>query len=444
MKSHLFRAAVAFTVLAVCAGRIALGAEGDSFVVDSPFDLTLGSTNYAARLGKAVRSNASAWYDPTTKVTTTNWSAYASVRFAKPYHGATHATLQFKDEDRVLDSYSFEIGESRRRIGGTLTVEEARKIMQEVSDDISKRFGVEVKKDDDLGDGDLSDAEIDERIEEKLKKGDGKTRLVNTAFMRSMAFMRRNAHGEREGIGVGYGLAAFVDKNRKCSVHVNVYTAWRPRSKSASKPVGATAIPGLVSEEEQKKAHEESKGLRTALGKLFGIDFDSDKDDDMADRMNAPEWTAMESPVAGLDECEPNRSSVVLFRVPFVSYSARRAYPGDVEEAELQRQAKEVLERIEAAYGEKIPALDAKEGQAELAKVLGEGVPTFGDLRALLGLDKVQTFVGKVGDLAVEIAYALPRYEKRGDDYRLVRRGTVLLSITQSPVITPGKTIQAQ
>ena len=54
MKRYLFRAAVAFTVLAVCAGRIALCAEGDSFVVDSPFDLTLGSTNYAARLGKAV------------------------------------------------------------------------------------------------------------------------------------------------------------------------------------------------------------------------------------------------------------------------------------------------------------------------------------------------------------------------------------------------------
>ena len=435
MKRYLFRAAVAFTVLAVCAGRIALCAEGDSFVVDSPFDLTLGSTNYAARLGKAVRSNASAWYDPTTKVTTTNWSAYASVRFAKPYHGATHASLQFKGEERELDSYSFEIGKSRRRIGGTLTVEEARKIMQEVSDDISKRFGVEVKQDSGLGDDDLSDAEIDERIEEKLKKGDGKMRLVNTAFM------RRNAHEEREGVGVGYGLTAFVDKNRKCSVHVNVYTSWRPRSKVKSMPVGAMVIPGLVSEEEQEKAHEESKGLRTALGKLFGINFDSDKDDDGADRMNAPEWTAMESPVAGLDECKPNRSSVVLFQVPFVSYSARRAYPGDVEEAELQRQAKEVLERIEAAYGDKIPAFDAKNGQAELAKVLGGGVPTFGDSRALLGLDKVQTFIGKVGDLAVEIAYALPRYEKRGDDYRLVRRGTVLLNITQSPIVTSGKTI---
>ena len=435
MKRYLFRAAVAFTVLAVCAGRIARCAEGDSFVVDSPFDLTLGSTNYAARLGKAVRSNASAWYDPTTKVTTTNWSAYASVRFAKPYHGATHASLQFKGEERVLDSYSFEIGKSKRRIGGTLTVEEARKIMQEVSDDISKRFGVEVKQDSGLGDDDLSDAEIDERIEEKLKKGDGKMRLVNTAFM------RRNAHEEREGVGVGYGLTAFVDKNRKCSVHVNVYTSWRP-SKVKSKPVGATAIPGLVSEEEQKKAHEEASGLRMALGKLFGIDFDSDKNDDGADRMNALEWTALESPVAGLDEC--NRSSTVLFQVPTVNYSARRAYPGDVEEAVLAGQAKEVLERIEAAYGEKVPVGDIKVGQAELAKVLGEGVPTFGDSRALLGLDKVQTFVGKVGDLAVEIAYALPRYEKRGDDYRLVRRGTVLLSITQSPVITPGKTIQAQ
>ena len=432
MKRYLFRAVATFAVLAVSAGRLASGAEGrQGFVVDSPFDLTLGSTNYAARLGKAVRSNASAWYDPATKVTTTNWSAYASVRFAKPYHGATQAGLQFKGEDRELDSYSFEIGDRKRRIGGTLTVEEARKIMQEVSDDISKRFGVEVKLDDD----DLSDAEIDERIEEKLKKGDGRTRAVNTAFM------RRRAHGEREGVGVGYGLAAFVDKNRKCSVHVDVYTSWRPKSKIASKPVGATAIPGLVSEDEQNKAHEKSRGLRTALGKLFGIDFDSDKDDDMADRMNAPEWTAMESPVAGLDECKPNRSSVVLFRVPFVSYSARRAYPGDVEEAELQRQAKEVLERIEAAYGEKIPALDAKEGQAELAKVLGGGVPTFGDSRALLGLDKVQTFVGKVGDLAVEIAYALPRYEKRGDDYRLVRRGTVLLNITQSPIVTSGKTL---
>ena len=73
--------------------------------------------------------------------------------------------------------------------------------------------------------------------------------------------------------------------------------------------------------------------------------------------------------------------------------------------------------------------------------MLGAGVPTFGDSRALFGLDKVQTFVGKLGDLAIDISYALPRYERRGEDYRLVRRGAVVLTILQSPMITPGKTL---
>ena len=121
------------------------GAELTGFVIDSPFDLTLGSTNYVARLGKAVHSRASAWYDPDTKVTTTNWSVYATVRFAKPYHGARHATLQFKGEERVLDSYSFDIGANKYGGGGKLTVEEARKIMQEVAADITKRFGVKMR-----------------------------------------------------------------------------------------------------------------------------------------------------------------------------------------------------------------------------------------------------------------------------------------------------------
>ena len=46
--------------------------------------------------------------------------------------------------------------------------------------------------------------------------------------------------------------------------------------------------------------------------------------------------------------------------------------------------------------------------------------------------------------LIVEIAYALPYYEKKGDGYRLVRRGAVLLSIFQSPIITLGKTFQTK
>ena len=152
----------------------------------------------------------------------------------------------------------------------------------------------------------------------------------------------------------------------------------------------------------------------------------------------------MEHPVAGLVECKPNSGTTSFFQVPIVNFVARRAYPGDVEEAELLRLAKDVLDSLETAYGERIPVADTAEGRAQLAEVLGAGVPTFGDSRALLGLDKVQTFVGKLGDLAIDISYALPRYERRGEDYRLVRRGAVVLTILQSPMITPGKTLPSK
>ena len=440
MKRYLFRAAVAFTVLAVCAGRIALCAEGDSFVVDSPFDLTLGSTNYAARLGKAVRSNASAWYDPTTKVTTTNWSAYGSVRLSAPYHGVKFVSLDFKGEERRLDSFRFDIGEKKHGIGGTLTVEECRKVMKEIADDISNRFGVKMVAD--KSDGELSDEESDERIEQMTKDDSGKRRTVYTSFSHI------HGSGEREGVGVGYSISGMVGRKRMCSVYVSVYTSFIPR---ANEPVSvaSSSIAGLVSQEEQVKAHAEAKRLREALGKLFGIDFDAteDKKEQKGDSSEWPpknEWTPIEHPVAGLVECKPNRGTTSFFQVPIVSFVARRAYPGDVEETELQRLAKDVLGCLETAYGERIPVADTAEGRAQLAEVLGAGVPTFGDSRALLGLDKVQTFVGKLGDLAIDIAYALPRYERRGEDYRLVRRGAVVLTILQSPMITPGKTLPSK
>jgi hypothetical protein len=213
--------------------------------------------------------------------------------------------------------------------------------------------------------------------------------------------------------------------------------------------VASSSIAGLVSQEEQMKAHAEAKRLREALGKLFGIDFDAteEKKGQKGDSPEWPpknEWTPMEHPVAGLVECKPNSGTTSFFRVPIVNFVARRAYPGDVEEAELQRLAKDVLGCLETAYGERIPVADTAESRAQLAEVLGAGVPTFGDSRALLGLDKVQTFVGKLGDLAIDISYALPRYERRGEDYQLVRRGAVVLTILQSPMITPGKTLPSK
>ena len=428
MKNYIRWMSAALLASAFCAGTSASGEEQTDFVVDSPFDLTLGSTEYAKRLGNAVHSTTSATYDPDTKLTTTNWSAYASIQFAKPYHGATSATLQFKGEDNELDSYSFIVGENRFSLNGRLTVDECRKTVREVADDISKRFGVKMEASN-AGTGDMSDDEIDARFEDPQQK-------TTDAF----SYCQLSGFGVREGVSVGYSVSGMVSRKRKCTVGVTVYTSEVPRRKGTVS-VASSSIPGLVSEDEQKKAHEEAKGLRDALGGLFGIDFDST--DDKGESSESPlKWKAMARPVAGLVECRPNTGSTALFQVPIVNFTARRAYPGDVEESEMQRQAKEILDRIEAAYGGPVPEGDMEKGRAQLAEILGDGVPTFGDTRALLGMDKVQTFVGKVGDLAVEIAYALPRYERSGEDFRLVRRGAVVLTILQSPMITLGKPFQ--
>ena len=440
MKTCIMLVCVVSLGMSLCAGVSASAADEPAFTVDSPFDLTLGSTNYAVRLGKSVRSNSSAVYDPETKVTTTNWSAYGFVGLSKPYHGVKSVHLGFRGEERRLDSYSFSIGGKKRGIGGTLTVDECRKIMKEIADDISKRFGVKMEAS--KYDGELSEEEIDKRIEQMTRGDSGKHRTVSTSFSHI------NGFGEREGVGVGYSVSGMVDRKRRCSVHVNVYTSFIPRAKEPVS-VASSSIAGLVSQEEQVKAHAEAKRLREALGKLFGIDFDAteEKKGQKGDSPEWPpknEWTPMEHPVAGLVECKPNSGTTSFFQVPIVNFIARRAYPGDVEETELQRLAKDVLGCLETAYGERIPVADTAEGRAQLAEVLGAGVPTFGDSRALLGLDKVQTFVGKLGDLAIDIAYALPRYERRGEDYRLVRRGAVVLTILQSPMITPGKTLPSK
>ena len=160
MKNSMMLICAVSLGISLCAGVSASAADEPAFTVDSPFDLTLGSTNYAVRLGKSVRSNTSAWYDPETKVTTTNWSAYGSVRLSAPYHGVKSVHLNFKGEERRLDSYCFDIGEKKHASGGTLSVEECRNVMKEIADDISKRFGVKMEASKHDG-GELSDKEID-------------------------------------------------------------------------------------------------------------------------------------------------------------------------------------------------------------------------------------------------------------------------------------------
>ena len=82
------------------------------------------------------------------------------------------------------------------------------------------------------------------------------------------------------------------------------------------------------------------------------------------------------------------------------------------------RQERQLIDGLEKEYGAKIPGADTK---------------------ALLGLDKRTHFMGKVGDLAIEIGYAEPRYAKRGGKYEIICKGAVVVNVVQSPVITTAK-----
>ena len=139
-----------------------------------------------------------------------------------------------------------------------------------------------------------------------------------------------------------------------------------------------------------------------------------------------------------MTERKVNRSFRFL-DMPFVTFALRRPFNGDVAETELRAQAKRFLDRLEKEYGAKIPEGDMDDGQAQFKKMFGEGVPTFGDTKTLFGLDKTQHFVGKVGDLAVDISYAVPRYVKKGERFEIICKGAVVVNIVQSPVITKAK-----
>ena len=61
--------------------------EDGEIVLDSPFELEIGSGEYANAFGDLIRTDAHAIYDPLTKKTTTNFYHYAEARLATPYFG---------------------------------------------------------------------------------------------------------------------------------------------------------------------------------------------------------------------------------------------------------------------------------------------------------------------------------------------------------------------
>ena len=122
----------------------------------------------------------------------------------------------------------------------------------------------------------------------------------------------------------------------------------------------------------------------------------------------------------------------------------RRRMPGQNEWSTPRKEpdVPEFLAGLEKAYGGKLPTEDEKEECMKgLSTLFGDGVPTFGDSGTALQLDSKKFFVGRIGDLSIEITYAAPQFVKKGDSFELARKGAVVANILQTPMLveTPKK-----
>ena len=421
--------------------------ENQRIVLDSPFALEIGSAEYAKAFGDLIQTSAHANYDPQTKKMTTNFYHHAEALLATPYFGCERVWLNFKGEAKTLDRCDFSrggfYGSSKK-----MSFDECRATVGKIVADMESRFGMTMRCTNDLSENDakVRVKEMGEGFKQKGEKGSSfASSFVDYSWQTKNAdYHVSGMMDEKGGCGIHVDFSAppeFLRRSYQPGDEIPVYTNEMCSTTSCS------MSSKLVPTTEQKKAHEEAKKLRETITRLFGVDLDQPSEtNDWASAVWSTntsasvqrEWTPMEKPFEGMTERKVSQS-IRLLAIPFGTFALRRPYDGDVSEEELKAQAKRFLDRLEKEYGAKIPEADTKEGTALLAKRFGEGVPTFGDTKAMLGLDKKTHFMGKVGDLAIEIGYAEPRYAKRGGKYEIVCKGAVVVNIVQSPVITTAK-----
>ena len=131
-------------------------------VVDSPFDLCIGSTEAAKMLGTQLTSS------PVNNTYSygTNLQYYGFARLATPYFGFDKMSLTFMGEEKALFAINLFQDDDK------LSLNDCRKTVRDIAADIEQRFGVKM-------DGALGDM----RDEVALKLGDEDKRVVSSQFM---------------------------------------------------------------------------------------------------------------------------------------------------------------------------------------------------------------------------------------------------------------------
>ena len=137
--------------------------ENGELVVDSPFDLCIGSTEAAKMLGTQLTSS------PVNNTYSygTNLQYYGFARLATPYFGFDKMSLTFMGEEKALFAINLLQDDDK------LSLDDCRKTVRDIAADIEQRFGVKM-------DGALGDM----RDEVALKLGDDNKRVTYSQFMR--------------------------------------------------------------------------------------------------------------------------------------------------------------------------------------------------------------------------------------------------------------------
>ena len=437
-------AVLAGTMLVSLAAVGEFRVEGGKIVVDSPFDLEIGSAEYAKALGDGVKSHASVRKDSKTGAMATNWYHSAKARLAQPYFGAKEAWLSFDDEGKTLSNLHLSIGDEKKGFDGRrLTFDDCRKKFDEVATDMSIRFGEGIDVDDDATEADALESLA------AIPKGCPASGAFATSFRYAKASIT-NKYGDVE-----YSLTAMIHHDKTYSVNLSVGRPFRlPESLSVSRDDGYIPVytnkshssAFLLRTPEQEKAHKEAGALRAMIKRLFDVDLDAPSitNDTSAALMTLtnsparPEWLPLARPFAGCTEQKADRGVRILF-IPVVNFGIRHAFDGDVGEEELKAESQRILDELERELGAKIPTCEKPAKETKDGEIAGATPPAFGDFKAMITSRSGTYFKGGIGDISVSIKYAVPSYVKRDGKYEVARRGAVVMEIMQSQIVDGPK-----
>ena len=203
MRSVVFACAgVAF----VLACRAEVSVTNRELVVDSPFELRIGSTEYAKMLGDAVYEHKGRGFDSELGEVVTNYvHRSATLRLRSPYFGIERMALSFRGKDKKLETiHAHPAGVNRKK----LSMKDCLSAVEKIAADIDSRLGVDMAGSMQVPD----EAEAIQRLE-KLRTeiaDENKTGKSRTGEF-ATSFCSARATKEIEGVDVDFAVTGFVN-----------------------------------------------------------------------------------------------------------------------------------------------------------------------------------------------------------------------------------------